>query len=203
MKQQLQLMTASLVLCAAPWVSAQTLATIKAEPAAVKAGEATKLTLNLDVKDGAINCGVRLHLGDGNVRELRLNKPDEVPAIVTHTYAKAGNYTVRAEGKKVGGSFKCSGQDVQTTVAVAAAGVAAPAAAAPAAKPAAPAASAPKAAVSTCPAGWALSGKVNTKTKAFTCTAKAGTAIPEPKLSCPGDLTYFENSKKGQLGCRP
>jgi hypothetical protein len=43
---------------------------------------------------------------------------------------------------------------------------------------------------------------VNKKTQAFTCTAKAGTKIPEPKLACPGDLTYFDNSKKGQLGCR-
>ena len=32
--------------------------------------------------------------------------------------------------------------------------------------------------------------------------AKAGTATPDKKPACPGDLTYFENSKKGQMGCR-
>ena len=36
-----------------------------------------------------------------------------------------------------------------------------------------------------------------------TCTAKAGTAAPASHAACPGSLSYFENSKKGQLGCKP
>jgi hypothetical protein len=75
------------------------------------------------------------------------------------------------------------------------------ASAAVAAKPAASAATAT--ASSACPTGWTLNAKsVNKKTKAFTCTAKAGTAAPEKKLSCEGDTGYFENTKKGMIGCR-
>jgi hypothetical protein len=27
--------------------------------------------------------------------------------------------------------------------------------------------------------------------------------VPDTKPACAGELTYYENSKKGQLGCRP
>lgn len=54
-----------------------------------------------------------------------------------------------------------------------------------------------------CPAGWKLDAKsVNKKTQAYQCTAPSGTATPTTKWVCPGDLGYFENSKKGVLGCR-
>jgi hypothetical protein len=43
---------------------------------------------------------------------------------------------------------------------------------------------------------------VNKKTGAFNCSAKPGTALPDKKLTCPGDTGYFENAKKGSLGCR-
>jgi hypothetical protein len=58
-------------------------------------------------------------------------------------------------------------------------------------------------AVDVCAAGWKLSGKFNAKTGSFTCGAKAGTALPAAKAECKGDLTYFENAKKGQYGCKP
>ena len=87
--------------------------------------------------------------------------------------------------------LKCSGADVSTTVNVV-----------PVVAAAAPAASA--AAAPACPEGWKLDKKsVSKKTGAFTCTAKAGTAAPAGKLACAGTLGYFENTKKGQLGCRP
>ena len=54
-----------------------------------------------------------------------------------------------------------------------------------------------------CAKGWKLSGKLNAKTGAFTCAAKAGTALPAEKPVCKGDLSYFENVKKGQYGCKP
>ena len=55
-----------------------------------------------------------------------------------------------------------------------------------------------------CPEGWKLAARsVNKKSGAFACSAKAGTAAPAQRLECPGSLTYFENTKKGQLGCRP
>ena len=78
----------------------------------------------------------------------------------------------------------------------------APVAAAPAAA-AVPAAVAPKATASACPAGWTLNAKsVNKKTKAFSCTANPGTAAFEKKLTCEGSTGYFENIKKGVIGCQ-
>jgi hypothetical protein len=165
-----------------------------------------KATVSFDAADTP-NCGIRINWGDGQSTEIQINQTKDVPAISSHTYAKAGNFNVMVEGKKAGNSFKCSGKNISKTLAVAALSVASVAPVASAPKAAAPAtpASAPAAAkaVSLCPEGWTLAKPgQNAKTKAFTCTAKAGTKIPEPKLSCPGDLTYFDNSKKGQLGCR-
>jgi hypothetical protein len=55
-----------------------------------------------------------------------------------------------------------------------------------------------------CASGWKVAGKTfNAKTGAFTCSAKAGTALPAAKPVCSGDLSYFENVKKGQYGCKP
>jgi hypothetical protein len=93
--------------------------------------------------------------------------------------------------------LKCMGKNIVQMVTVAAPKPVAPVAAAPAAAPA-------KTTGPVCPEGWKLTAKsVNKKTGAYNCTAKAGTALPAAKPACPGDLTYFENSKKGQLGCRP
>jgi hypothetical protein len=103
-----------------------------------------------------------------------------------------------AEGKSQGPLLAgCGGKNQEAFIKVQAP---APAAAAkPAAsKPAAASAAAPK-----CPEGWTLDSKsVNRKTGAYTCTAKAGTKPPAAKLDCTGDTGYFENAKRGQLGCR-
>jgi hypothetical protein len=85
----------------------------------------------------------------------------------------------------------CGGQERAVDIAVT--GSAAPAAKAAAGKPAVP----------VCEAGWKMSGKPNAKTGAFTCGAKPGTAAPANKPQCQGDLSYFENAKKGQYGCKP
>lgn len=179
-------------------VQAQTLSGLKVEPAAPKVGEQVKITLDFTNAD-APNCGMKIMTGDGRAEEARINQAKDVPFVLTHTYAKAGSFTVIAEPKRAGSVLKCAGKNINKVVTVAA-GTAPAVAAAPgasAAKPAAPAAAA------LCPEGWALvKPGQNAKTKAFTCNAKPGTKIPEPKLSCPGDLTYFDNSKKGQLGCR-
>ncbi|MBS7808894.1 hypothetical protein [Variovorax sp. PCZ-1] len=185
---------------------AQTVSGVKVEPAQIKAGESVKVTVSFDNADNP-NCGMKIKLGDGREERVKINQAKDIPYVLTHTYAKAGNYTVYAEPSGTGSTLKCNGKTVNAAVAVAA--VVAPVAAAPAAAaPVAPAASATKAtpaakSTTPCPAGWTLAKPgVNKKTQAFTCSAKAGTKIPEPKLSCPGDLTYFDNSKKGQLGCR-
>ena len=70
--------------------------------------------------------------------------------------------------------------------------------------PAPVAAAAGSSASAQCPQGWKLNkASVNKKTGAYTCTAKPGTPLPASNAACPGDLSYFENAKKGQLGCRP
>jgi hypothetical protein len=185
-------------------LQAQTLNGIKVEPANAKAGEAVKITATFDATESA-NCGLRIHFGDGQVEKVKVNKASEMPYVISRTYAKAGSYKVEAEPTTAGTTLKCSGKRQSAMLTVAA--LAPVAAAAPAVVAAAPAASAAKAMpakpMSPCPEGWALAKPgVNAKTKAFSCTAKAGTKIPEPKIACPGDLTYSENSKKGQLACR-
>jgi hypothetical protein len=93
-----------------------------------------------------------------------------------------------AEGKTAMPMLKCVGKNQVAMLKVEAAA----ATAAPAAK------------AHTCPDGWKLDAKsVSKKTGGFTCTAKAGTALPSAKLDCAAPLGYFENKSKGQLGCRP
>lgn len=180
---------------------AQTLNGLKIEPAAPKVGEAVKITLDFTNADTP-NCGMKIVFGDGGASEAKINQAKDVPYVLSHTYAKAGSYTVIAEPKRSGSALKCAGKNINKVITVAAVAAAAPAVAA--AMPAASAAKAmPAKATTPCPEGWSLAKPgVSKKTQSFTCTAKAGTKIPEPKVMCPGDLTYFDNSKKGQLGCR-
>jgi len=118
---------------------------------------------------------------------------------VTYKYDKAGEFRVMTEPKREGMLGACGRKNMETFVKVAAA----PVAAAPAAPTKAPAAKGAAAAAPKCPEGWKLDRKsLNKKSGAFTCTAKAGTMPPPGKLECPGELGYFENAKRGQLGCR-
>ena len=182
-------------------VSAQTLSGVKLDPKQAKVGESVKLTADLDVKDGATNCGLLFNWGDGTTSYEKVNQAQDVPRIGNHVYAKPGTYTVSVEPTKAGSSLKCGGKDIKTSIVIAAAAPVA-AASAPAAAPAAAAPVAAKAG-DVCPAGWKLSkAGVSKKTQSYTCTAKANTPLPQAKVACPGDLTYFENMKKGQLGCR-
>lgn len=186
-----------LVLClAATGLSAQTLTDIKIDPAQPLAGQTVTVSVNLEAGDNA-NCGVRFYWGDGATSDIKVNDKAAIPYKLTHTYAKAGEYRTMAEGKKVTTHLKCMGKNIVQMLTVAAPKPVAPVAAAPVAAPAQTSGPA-------CPEGWKLTAKsVNKKTGAYNCTAKAGTALPAAKPACPGDLTYFENSKKGQLGCRP
>jgi len=166
---------------------AQTIESAKAEPARAAVGQAVKLTTQF-VVDKSINCKVRVHFGDGNFTDFMVNQTKDVPLVLEHAYTKAGKYTARVEGR---GATRCMGDainvdvDVQNKVAVTAV-----------------AATTAVTAVA-CPAGWRLTkAGVSKKTGAFTCAAKPNTPVVEPRLTCPGELTYFENVKKGQLGCR-
>lgn len=188
---------ATLALLAAGLAQAQTLKSVKVEPAAAKVGEPVAVTAELDVSAG-LNCGLRLHFGDGSTADAKINQQKDASYRVEHRYAKPGSYTVKAEPKTMLPVGKCLGKNQEAQVVVAAA------MAAPAATPAAASAPAKAAAGPACPSGWALDAKsVSKKTGAYTCKAKAGTAAPADKLACPGSLGYYENTKKGQLGCRP
>ena len=178
-------------------IQAQTLNGIKVEPANAKVGEAVKITATFDPSETA-NCGLRIHFGDGQVDKVRVNKASEMPYVLSRTYAKAGSYKVEAEPTTAGTTLKCSGKRQSAMLTVVAAAPAVVIA------PVAPAASAAKAMpAALCPEGWTLAKPgQNAKTKAFTCNSKAGTKISEPKLVCPGDLSYVENVKKGMISCR-
>ena len=178
------LLTLAVVLPAA----AQTLSSIKLEPPSAKAGEPVKITVDFTGADNP-NCNVRLYYGDGASQDFKINQTKDVPMIATHTYAKAGDYKVMAEGKTALPMLKCIGKNQ-----VAMLKVSAPA----------PVTKAAAVAAVQCPDGWNLEAKsVNKKTGAYTCAAKAGTALPATRLDCPAPLGYFENKSKGQLGCRP
>jgi hypothetical protein len=178
---------------------AQLVSGVSVQPAQVTAGGSVKATVNFDVMSGT-NCGLRVQWGDGTTGDFKINQAKDVPLVASHTYANPGSYRVVAEPKTQGMTVpRCGGRNQETTVTVVAA---APAVSAgPAAKTAAKAPA--KTAVNPCPAGWKLAqAGVNKKTSAFACSAPSNTRLPEAKVSCPGDLTYFENVKKGQLGCR-
>lgn len=174
---------------------AQTLTGFKLDAPQGTVGQPVKATIDFEVT-GNTFCGVRIDWGDGIGDELKIDKPTKIPYLISHTYTKPGDFLVTVKPEKVTSHLRCNGKDQSTKLKVIAA--APVAAAAPA-----PAASAAKVAANSCPAGWKLDAKsVNKKTQAFTCAAKVGTALPEKKLECAGNTGYFENAKKGVLGCR-
>jgi hypothetical protein len=169
--------------------NAQVLGTITASSTSVKVGEPVTITANIDVISGNY-CGFVVGFGDGSFKDAVSNANTKVPLVITRTYDKPGSYHVTLGGKNVQNHPNCGGAeravDITVTGPVAAAG-----------KPAA------LKAAEVCAKGWKLSGKLNAKTGTFTCVAKSGTPIPTEKPVCSGDLSYFENVKKGQYGCRP
>ena len=190
MKTALDITCAALISCAALGAQAQLLTGAKVNPAEIRAGQSTTLTADFDISSGALLCNVRVHFGDGQTQDFKINQTKDVPLVVSHAYAKPGSYKLMVEGKTALPLLKCTGPNQSAVVNVLAASTTA-------ARPAA--AGAPR-----CPDGWALNAKsVNRKTGAYTCTARANTPLPAGKLACPGGLDYFESARKGQLGCRP
>lgn len=187
------LWSALVLMSAAAGTSAQTISGLTVSPS----GQNVTATVTFADAD-APNCGLRFYWGDGQTQDIKVTDAKQNPLVLQHTYGKPGKYDLMAEGKKVTSHLKCGGANARASVTVAGAAAAPVAGAAPAAK-----AAAVKPAAAQCPEGWKLDAKsVNKKTGAYTCTAKAGTALPEKKLACTGDTGYFENAKKGQVGCR-
>ena len=169
-------------------VAAQTLTSIKVEPATSQPGQPVTLTALFDTSKG-LNCNVRVRFGDGAQEDFKVNQEKDATMVLKHTYQKPGAYTVDVEPRRNLPLPGCLGEQLHAKVTVAAAVAAVPAKAA-----------APR----LCPEGWTLVGKsVNKKTGAFQCSAKPGSAAPATRPVCGGELSYVENMKKGQIGCRP
>lgn len=180
------------LLCSAAF--AQTLVGVKVDKPQVLAGQAVQASVAFDV-GSSVNCGIRFDWGDGSGEDIKVEDAQKIPLVMSHTYAKAGDYTVAVTPKKVTSRLGCLGKAQSAMVKVSA----------PAAVAAAPVVPVPavKTATTPCPTGWTLNAKsVNKKTQAFSCTAKPGTAVPEKKLACEGSTGYFENVKKGVMGCQ-
>ena len=178
---------------------AQMVGGVSVSPSSVKVGEPVTVSATVDVKGGNF-CGFAVFYGDGKNIESYSDDKKPTPFVTTHSYEKPGTYTISMGGRHVESHPNCGGGDKFATVTVTEA--AKPAMAKPTAMGGAGAAAKP-AATTVCAAPWKLLGKLNAKTGAYTCVAKAKTAWPDPKPVCSGDLTYFENAKKGQYGCRP
>lgn len=179
------------LLCSAAF--AQTLVSVTVDKPQVVAGQAVKASVAFDV-DNSVNCGIRFDWGDGTGEDIKVEDAQKIPLVMNHTYSKAGDYTVAVAPKKVTSRLGCLGKTQSVIVKVAApASAAAPIVPVPGVA----------AVANACPAGWKLNAKsVNKKTKAFSCNAKPGTAAPEKKLACEGATGYFENTKKGVIGCQ-
>lgn len=185
---------------------AQMLGGLTVSPATAKVGEPVTVTANIDVTS-ANYCGFIVFFGDNTSVDGVIDNGKPPPFVTTHTYAKAGQYTLNLGGRNVQSHPNCGGTDKSATVTVVDAPK--PVATAPAAAPAQPMAATkaatPVAATSAtvCAGKWKLVPKSFVKkTGAYSCSAKPGTDLPSEKPTCPGDLTYFENAKKGQFGCR-
>lgn len=191
MRTKLGMLSTALVVLLAQGAQAQVLGTISVSPQTARAGDPVTVTATIDVLNSNY-CGFVVSYGDGTSVDGVSDTGKTSPFVFSHTYAKAGNYSVTLGGRNVQSHPNCGGGEKAAPLTVTEV-----AKVAVAAKVAAPAAA-------VCPDKWKLVTKsANKKTGAFTCSAKPGTALPSPNPTCPGDLTYFENAKKGQLGCRP
>ena len=160
---------------------------VKLEPNPVRAGQEVKITISAEGEAPAL-CGMVVHFDDGSEsHQVKIDgKQNKFPVTISKTYAKAGTYTVTADGRKIASKFPCNGKTTAKLV------VEAPPAAA---KPAMAAAGA------ACPEGYKMSGKMG-KAGDFTCKGGKGVAAPTTVLVCADGLEYFANDKSKQLGCR-
>jgi hypothetical protein len=138
-----------------------------------------RITVTFDNADRP-NCNVRLHFGDKQYKDHKINQTKDVPLRASHVYEAAGSYTVKAEGKTALPTLKCLGANQTATLTVAAARVEA-----------------------ACPAGWRLDAKsADAARGSFTCTARPGTTLPAARPVCTTPLVAFADRTRGRLGCR-
>lgn len=178
---------------------AQFIGGLSVNPQTAKTGEPVTVTATIDVTSNNF-CGFIVFFGDGTSIEGASDAKTPPPYNFAHTYAKPGQYSLSMGGRHVQSHPNCTGPDKTATVTITEAPkpvIAAPVVPAPVAKPV------QVTAANVCPESWKVVPKsFNAKSGAFSCSAKPGTALPAVKAVCVGDLTYFENAKKGQFGCR-
>ncbi len=173
------LIATALSLPLAAFAASNTIDKIVSTPTPGKAGSPISVTISAAEADGGM-CGMEVEWGDGAVTKKQMggNHPN-FPITLEHTYAKPGDYRIKASGKRIDTYLGCMGQfrhivKIEGGAAAAAAG-------------------------GTCPEGWGMKGKA-AKDGSFTCTPKAkGAKKPEKELACPAGTSYFVSNSK--LGC--
>jgi hypothetical protein len=112
----------ALILClalAAASAQAQFLTGVNVEPTRPRVGQAVRITASFDVKDGIVNCGLRVRHSDGSAEVYhKLNQSKDVPLRLTHTFAKAGEHTLWFEPRSQLPSLRCGGGDLTLKVLV-------------------------------------------------------------------------------------
>ncbi len=200
MKLKTLITTVSMAGLLAASAHAQFIGGLSVTPQSAKVGEPVTVTATIDVT-GNNYCGYIVFFGDGTSAEGVSDAKTPPPYNFAHTYAKPGQYQLSMGGRHVQSHPNCTGTDKMATVTITE--VPKPVVAAPAPAPAPVAKPAPVTAANVCPTIWKVVPKsFNAKTGAFSCSAKPGTPLPAVKAECAGELTYFENLKKGQFGCR-
>lgn len=162
---------------------AEGISSVKIDSSSAKAGQEVKITVTAE-GDGIQFCGLRIEFGDGENSDIKIASSEkQFPVTVSKTYAKPGNYTIKARGKTVTTHARCPGS-AEATISIAAA--TALLGAAPITGP-------------TCPEGYALQGKPG-KAGDFTCKAGKAAKKPEKVMDCGDKLEYFQT--RTALGCR-
>ena len=158
---------------------------IKFEPSPVRAGQEVRITISAEGEAPGF-CGMVVHFDDGSEsRNVKIDgKEGKFPVTIAKTYAKAGSYSVKAEGKKITTHFPCVGSATAKLVVEPA-----PVAVATVAKAAA------------CPEGYKMVGKVG-KAGDFSCKGGKNAMAPTQPPACATGLEYFQNAKARQVGCR-
>jgi hypothetical protein len=60
--------------------------------------------------DPALRCGMRLDFGNGDGRDIKINEDTKFPVSLDIIYPVAGNYVIKAEGRKITTHFPCIGR---------------------------------------------------------------------------------------------
>jgi hypothetical protein len=88
---------------------AQGIGEVSIEPKNPSLNQPFKITINSN--GDTPSCGLQINLGDGNTRDVRVEK---FPVVVDHTYAKEGNFAIAVNGKLImrglRSSLPCGGE---------------------------------------------------------------------------------------------